>query len=650
MSVAAVSEAAQAAESYEPSAALEAIESPESDDSADLSAYESREAADQPAVFSSEDPESFGRASAFAVRPELALPEVAATTEMLTAASATVALPESGGRAVKTTVLASSSMETTFAATAPGWKINYWGVGAPSWKLQRETRSQYVFRGGASQLFVVGHDTAKTHLTYPYAFGKGKTYRSTLYVRSHQPAQVTVQMRREAPPWDAFGTKTIQVNSTWQKVEITGTYPADVAGTLRVSTTTPDALLWIDEVKIEQLEHNELAPFSTAPIPDTLFGMHINKLGRHQNYPQLGHHVVRLWNTGTTWRDLEPSRGVWTWTAGHGGKRLDMYVDYVKRNDPKASILYTLGQTPTWASRTPGEKGLYGYGASGVPTNFDDWRNYVRTLARRYAGKIQYWELWNEPDFQPHFNGSIQDMVKLARIAHEELKAADPANKLVSPGVTSGQGMNFLNNFLAAGGGQHVDVIGYHWYFNASPEGLVPLISNVRHLMKAYGVDNKPLWNTEGAPGCDALTTTCSSFVPSQKQIRSTTARALMMMWAKGVSNFNYHIWESSEPLAKLVESDFKTQTEAGNAYAAMVRWMRGARMTDAYVMNKQIYVFKLTRGTDSRYVLWSTVEGQRVQLPGWKVTRAETLQGKVSILPNPRQITLGLEPVMLRM
>ncbi|MES8964717.1 glycosyl hydrolase, partial [Cutibacterium acnes] len=161
-------------------------------------------------------------------------------------------------------------------------------------------------------------------------------------------------------------------------------------------------------------------------------------------------------------------------------------------------ILMTLGQTPQWASKTPGVEGLYGMGASGAPANMEYWRDYVRTLARRYAGRIRYWELWNEPDFQQLYNGSIADMVEMARIARQELKAADPENRLISPGLTTAQGLAWLHRFLSAGGGRYVDAIGFHWYFGDRPESIGAFIDNVHTLLRQHGQDDKPLWNTEG--------------------------------------------------------------------------------------------------------------------------------------------------------
>ena len=570
--------------------------------------------------------------------------------EVLAAPVQPVDLPAAGGTATQYTRVVDSGFDGTFTNTAAGWKINHWGSPTPKWSVGRETRAEYVHAGAASQRFqLISKGGGDAHLIYPYAFAKGRKYRATLYMRSDTEAQVDVLLRRDAHPWDPFATKTVTVTPQWQKVELIGTYIGDVSGSLRIQQKTLGATLWIDAMSIDEVVHNTMAPVDTGAIPSQLFGVHFVRFGLHQNWPNLGHGMVRLWNTGTTWRDLEKVNDVWDFNAPHG-KRLDMLVDFVRRSDATAGILYTLGQTPQWAAQMPDAESLYGAGASSPPANMDDWRDYVRTLARRYAGRIRHWELWNEPDYAPHYRGTIAEMVEMARIAREELKAADPQNQLVSPGLTAGQGMPWLNAFLAAGGGQHVDVIGFHWYFQTSPEKLAAAIDNVRQLMAAHGVGDKPLWNTEGAPGCDTLVFSCASFTPTIEQQRSVMARALMIMWARGVSNHNYYFWETGEPVAKQVESDFLTPTPAGIAYAEMVRWMKGARLIDAYQRNDQIYVFRLERNGAQQVVLWSTLPGTVVNVPtAWTVNTMHTLTGTQMPVPAGRQLTLGIEPVLLK-
>ncbi len=559
-----------------------------------------------------------------------------------------LALQAAGSAAAELLPLRSSSKDESYTTTAPGWRINSWGSAVAA--ASRETRADYVYSGTASQRFqLVAKNAGDAHLVQSYAFLPGKTYRTRLRVKAEVPQAVQVMMRRDEPPWDAFASRTLTAGPAWQTVEIEGTFPAAAAVSIRVAMASAAGAVWVDDVALSEVRANPMAPHTTLPIPDTLFGMHINKLGVHHQWPGMGTRIVRLWNTGTTWRDLEPTQDGWNWATGNG-YRLDMYVNHVQSKAPGAEILYTLGQTPQWASTTPTVTGLYGAGASGAPRDMADWRDYVRTLARRYAGKIRYWELWNEPDYAPHWNAPMATLAQMARIAREELLAADPNNRLVSPGMTSDQGMRGLEQFLVAGGGDHVDAIGYHWYFHTQPEGLVPGIDNVHKLMANYGQQAKPLWNTEGAFICNPAVANCSTAYPTPAESRSVNARALFIMAAKGIGNYNPHTWEGIDNYSRFVEADFVTPTAAAAPYAEAVSWLRGARVLDGYVQDGKVYMVKLDRAGETAYLLWAPAGSITVSLPSaWAVSRVRTLGATESALPTTRQLTIGVEPVMLR-
>jgi len=51
-------------------------------------------------------------------------------------------------------------------------------------------------------------------------------------------------------------------------------------------------------------------------------------------------------------------------------------------------IMFTLGQTPTWASSAPDVENVYGPGYGSVPRDIEDWKRFVRALLRRYGGWI----------------------------------------------------------------------------------------------------------------------------------------------------------------------------------------------------------------------------------------------------------------------
>lgn len=558
-------------------------------------------------------------------------------------------LPAAGTAGETLTAVSSSTMEESFTSFAPGWYYNtFGGTAAGVFSASRDSRSGYAHSGAASQRFqVIDKKGGELHLINKPAFVKGKTYRATAWIRADAATQVKFFMRRDDHPYDAFGSKTITATTAWQQVVIEGTYISSAAGSLRASILGATGTIWVDDVKVEEVTRNDMAPYGTGVVADTLFGMHVNKLGVHYVWPNMNNTTIRLHNTGTHWKDLEPTQNGWNWTTG-GGKRLDMYVDYAMRNGAK--IVYTLGMTPLWASSTPTTSSLYGLGASGAPKDMNDWRDYVRTLATRYVGKIRYWELWNEPDFSLHWVGTPQQLVEMARIAREELKAADPANQLVGPGFTAGQGMAALDQLLGYGIGQYLDMIGYHFYYSTSPEGIGAQLDNVRNLMGNYGVQGKPLFITEGAFLCDSALTDCATAVPTTAQRRSVNARAMFMMADRGVANFNYYIYEATDAWRKLTESDYSTLTEEGRAFGEARGWIKGTKIVDAYRVGDKIYVMRLTRGTETHVVMWATQDNTVVNLPSaWTVTRARTIMGVDSAVPTNRQMTIGMEPVLLR-
>jgi hypothetical protein len=176
-------------------------------------------------------------------------------------------------------------------------------------------------------------------------------------------------------------------------------------------------------------------------------------------------------------------------------------------------------------------------------------------------------------------------------------------------------------------------------------------MDNVRGVMKAYGVGDKPIWNTEGAFVCNpAVVANCSTAVPAAEESRGVNARAMFMMADKGVTNFNFHIWEATDNYRKLVEADFVTPTVAAKAFAEARTWLKGARITDAYRTDDKVYVVRLTRGADNFVVLWSTQANTVVTLPAeWTMTRTRSLTGTEAAIPATRQLSLNVEPVLLK-
>lgn len=565
----------------------------------------------------------------------------------LTADGALV-LPAAGPRDSYTVPMRSSDMEGTWTRFDPAWYFNsFGGTSTAQFVASRETRAGWVHGGSSSQRFqVVDKMGGDIHLISTYPGVQGQRYRATAWMRADGALSAKLFLRRDEAPWEAFAAANVTLSDTWQKVVIEGTYLGSGPASLRVSINAPTGTVYLDDTLLEEVHSNPLAPFGDGNVAATSFGMHVNRFGTHQNWPGLSTAVVRLHDSGTTWRDLQPSGNTWDFTTG-GGKRLDMYVDYITRNG--GQVLYTMGQTPTWASSTPTVTGKYGAGSSGAPSDMQTWRGYVRTLANRYKGRIRYWELWNEPDYKPFWGGTDAQLVQMATIAKQELAAADPSNVLIGPGLTAGTGLAALDRLFAAGIGSAIDAVGYHMYYSANPEMLVTRIQNVRDVMARYGASAKPLWVTEGAFICDAAAYDCSVALPTRAQLRSGNARAMLLYASQGVANFNFYMWESQDAWRQLVLTDYVTPTEASRTFAESRSWVKGARVSDGYALDG-VYMVRLERDGISSIVLWSVTPGRVVALPStWAQTSVRNLDGAVTAVPSTRRLTLGLEPVILR-
>ncbi|MCM5681333.1 glycosyl hydrolase [Schlegelella sp. S2-27] len=550
---------------------------------------------------------------------------------------------------------ASSSAAAATSRPAPprlGARVNVWGNARYEHEAGRAKAaaagSASASSGGAQRFRVTDRAKGDAHLVYAFPYERGRLYRASLKLRADKPTRVEVMMRRDVPPYDAFALTTVQAGPKWQRVDLEGRPIARGGGSLRIAPVETGVNVWVDEVKIEPGAEQDFRPVLDQPIAPELFGLHLMRLGMHMNWPEFDPGVVRLWDTRTMWKDLQPEPHRWDF-SNTGFRRLDLYVDHIRKHSPATKILYVLGQTPQWASSAPESHSPYGAGHAAPPKNLEDWREYVRTLARRYAGRITYWELWNEPDFRLFYLGSVDTMVEMARIAHEELKAADPRNTIVSPGLTAGQGLRWLDRFLAAGGGRYVDIVAFHWYYGFGPEAIAPFIDNVRGVMRAHHVDDKPLWNTEGAL---AFPKKDGDGVPvrlTEAQQRGLTPRALLTMWSRGVSGFAYYFWEGRLPGEKMLSNDFRSYTEAGRSYMRAAGWIKDARIVDGYRAEKGVQVFRLERDGRHFQLIWSVEEPVSVRLPeAWHARRIARLDGSTEEISTDQRVLVTGEPVLI--
>lgn len=287
---------------------------------------------------------------------------------------------------------------------------------------------------------------------------------------------------------------------------------------------------------------------ATDPIPLTYFGLHIHHSDNGTPWPNVPFGSWRLWDAYVGWAHLEPARGQWDFS------RLDRYVAMAQLT--KVELLLPLAMTPPWASARPNEPSPYKPGNVAEPALIEDWINYVSTVGTRYKGKIKQYEIWNEPSDRNHYSGSPEMLVRLTCEAKRVLKQIDPAIQIVSPASAGGgHHIDYLDNFLAGGGKNCIDVVAHHFYvFNKPPEAMVPLIREVRSVMVKHGIGDKPLWNTEtgwwlangdGTPDHPMVAKRGWKKLALQDESGDYLERALLLARAEGVARFYWYSWDN---------------------------------------------------------------------------------------------------------
>lgn len=121
------------------------------------------------------------------------------------------------------------------------------------------------------------------------------------------------------------------------------------------------------------------------------------------------------------------------------------------------------------------KQSLYGigkkiFGAVGCPPIFTDeekqaWINYVTAVVKHYKGRVNYFEVWNEPDGKWCWKHGVnaEELGKFTIATAKAVKEANSAAKTIG-GVVCMRKLDFLNTALKTGMGEYLDYISFHEY------------------------------------------------------------------------------------------------------------------------------------------------------------------------------------------
>lgn len=238
-------------------------------------------------------------------------------------------------------------------------------------------------------------------------------------------------------------------------------------------------------------------PRDIAP-EKSYFGVHIPLA---PEYFQIARAVGARWTRihdaswVTIWPVVEPKPGVFEFT--------DTGVDAARKAG--MAILGMFDGGPLWATQKPNPMGGYfaSYNKVDAPGAIDEWKVYIDRLVSHYKGKIDYWEVWNEPYGGGFTPGSTDIYGNLLKAQYPVAKKANPNSVIV--------GMDTYRSFddftdgamKIAGGSSSYDEFSFHDYYGAAYGGPKSVAAQDAAYFDAF--ERKyghvtPRWITESAP------------------------------------------------------------------------------------------------------------------------------------------------------
>lgn len=325
--------------------------------------------------------------------------------------------------------------------------------------------------------------------------------------------------------------------------------------------------------------------------------------------------------------------------------------------DSGLNAIVTIRDNPEWAA-------TYANGPIDK-VDISKFVEFVRTLAERYDGDgmydapgspiVKYWEFYNEPDagnelhaeyghsYWGHFGADYADMLCAV---YPAIKNANPDGQVVLGGLAYERfeedgGVfvrEFLDDVLAAGGGDCFDVMNFHYYPVFAPvwdpygDGLVGKTNYLRGKLAEYDV-TKPFMVTEAGSHSDGDST-------PQNQSREVL-KLFSQAYASSLDALTWWTWQDpgSYYSANGLVTEELEKKPAFFAYKAAVNHLAHASfdriLTDTELGDENMQGYRFTTDDEMRplYVLWSddtTVRPVSLSIPTGSSVRVENMYGEV--------------------
>jgi len=216
------------------------------------------------------------------------------------------------------------------------------------------------------------------------------------------------------------------------------------------------------------------------------------------------------------WAEIEPLRKgefIDPVSRESSWAKFDQIVDLYRAHG--LQVIARLDRAPAWAR-------LADTRAETPPTSFQDYGDFVYAFVQHFRGRVQYIQIWNEPNIYPEWGEQAVDpqaYTQMLKIAYQRAKEADPNVHVLSAplAVTLGEphpeagkwrsmpDLDYLEAMYEAGAGQFFDILSANAFgFDLPPADLPDRgvlnfrrVELQREIMEQYGDAGKAVWFNE---------------------------------------------------------------------------------------------------------------------------------------------------------
>ena len=381
-------------------------------------------------------------------------------------------------------------------------------------------------------------------------------------------------------------------------------------------------------------------PAPSNGLPEAFFSLTYTWINA-SHYPTVPFGGVRLWDTNTTWAQIETSRGSYYWTD------LDVWLGNIKSHGQDA--MYTFGRVPHWASSESAAP------PSDLNSGDNIWKEFVTAIVKHSLSSselhIAYYEMWNEPDLTRNWTGTPAQLAQMVKDAYTIIHTLDPSAKIIgpTPSTANQYGVHFLPDYYAAGGANAQDIVGIHAYlyngsnFASNPSGITTTISQLQKLMSTYGISSKPIWFTEGSW---AGAVGGPSFTDAQKA--AYLAQEYMLMWSTGaVSRYYWYAWDAD---LGTLWTPSGGMTQAGTTYNQLAEWLIGSAHGSNPCTEDSTGTYTCALTLSSGYpaeIIWNANTSKTITVDASFLTSKTLANSTVHSISN-HQVAIGPLPVLI--